>query len=131
MTGQEHTVSRADQDVVRRWVDEMIDQGDLDVADEIFSPALAAAAKGWVAPFRASFPDVHMDVVTLVAADDQVAGRFRCSGTHTDAWLGHTPTGRRFEDVDEVYFFRLHDGRIVDMWGLEDTTERLRQLGLV
>jgi len=123
-------VSRADKDVVRRWVEEMVNQGDLDVADEIFSPSLAASAKRWVEPFRASFPDVHVEVVTLVAEDDQVAGRFRCSGTHTGAWLGHPPTGRRFDAIDEVYFFRLRAGRIVEMWGLEDTAERLRQLGL-
>jgi predicted ester cyclase len=41
----------------------------------------------------------------------------------------HPPTGRRF-DVDEVYFFRVDGDRIVEMWGLEDTAERLRQLGL-
>jgi predicted ester cyclase len=122
-------VTRAGKDVVRRWAAEMVVGGDLDVADELFSPDLAASARQWVAPFRASFSDVHMQVVALVAEGDQVAGRFRCSGTHTGTWLGHPPTGRRF-DVDEVYFFRVHGGRIVEMWGLEDTAERLRQLGL-
>jgi predicted ester cyclase len=122
-------VSRAGKDAVRRWVAEMVGGGGLDVADELFSPDLAASARQWVAPFRASFSDVHMEVVTLVAEGDQVAGRFRCSGTHTGPWLGHPPTGRRF-DVDEVYFFRVDGGRIAEMWGLEDTAERLRQLGL-
>ncbi len=122
-------MSRAGKDAVRRWVAEMVGGGGLDVADELFSPDLAASARQWVAPFRASFSDVHMEVVTLVAEGDQVAGRFRCSGTHTGPWLGHPPTGRRF-DVDEVYFFRVDGGRIAEMWGLEDTAERLRQLGL-
>jgi hypothetical protein len=31
--------------------------------------------------------------------------------------------------VAEVYFFRVVDGRIIRAWGLEDTAERLRQLG--
>jgi predicted ester cyclase len=44
--------------------------------------------------------------------------------------MGHAPTGRRFSDVAEVYFFRVSDGRITSAWGLEDTAERLRQLGL-
>ena len=123
-------MSRAAEDLVRRWVDAMVNEGDLDVADEVFSPDLAAEARRWVAPFRASFTDVRMRVVTLVVDGDQVAGRFHCSGTHTGTWLGHPPTGRRFDDVDEVYFFRVHDARIVEMWGLEDTAERLRQLGL-
>jgi len=122
-------VSRAGKDLVRRWVAEMVGGGDLDVADELFSPDLAASARQWVAPFRASFSDVRMQVVALVAEGDQVAGRFRCSGTHTGTWLDHPPTGRRF-DVDEVYFFRVDGDRIVEMWGLEDTAERLRQLGL-
>jgi predicted ester cyclase len=71
-----------------------------------------------------------MDVVTLVAEDDEVAGRFHCSATHLGEWRGHPPTGRRFEDVDEVYFFRFRDGRIADAWGLEDSGARRRQLGL-
>ncbi len=123
-------MTQANKDVVRRWVEEMINEGRLDVADEVCAPALADEAKRWVAPFRASFPDVHMQVVTLIAEDDQVAGRFTCSATHTGPWLGHPPTGRRFENIDEVYFFRLADGRITQMWGIEDTAERLRQLGL-
>jgi predicted ester cyclase len=71
-----------------------------------------------------------MRTVTLLAEGDQVVGRFTCSATHLGPWLGHQPTGRRFVDIDEVYFFRFEDGRIVEIWGLEDTAERLRQLGL-
>ncbi|WP_448615973.1 ester cyclase [Modestobacter sp. URMC 112] len=123
-------MTQADKDVVRRWVDGVVNQGRIEVADELCSPELAEHVRRWVPPFRASFPDVHMRVVTLVAEADQVAGRFTCSGTHTGHWLGHPPTGRRFEDVDEVCFFRLAGGRIVEMWGLEDTADRLRQLGL-
>jgi predicted ester cyclase len=123
-------MSHTNKDVVRRWVDELINHGRLDVADEVCGPDLAREAKEWVAPFRASFPDVRMRTVTLLAEGDQVVGRFTCSATHLGPWLGHQPTGRRFVDVDEVYFFRFEDGRIVEIWGLEDTAERLRQLGL-
>ena len=83
-------MTRAGKDVVRRWAAEMVVGGDLAVADELFSPDLAASARHWGAPFRTSFSDVQMQVVGLVAEGDQVAGRFRCSGT----WLGHPPTGR-------------------------------------
>lgn len=81
-------------------------------------------------PFQASFSDVHMRIVELVAEGETVVGRFACSGTHTGTWLGRPPTGRRFVNVAEVYFFRVVDGRITRAWGLEDTAERLRQLGL-
>jgi predicted ester cyclase len=71
-----------------------------------------------------------MEVVELIAEGDMVVGRFRCSATHLGEWLGHAPTGRRFERVDEVSIFRFRDGRIVHAWSLEDSLSRLRQLGL-
>jgi len=88
------------------------------------------ASEGRRAAFQASFPDMRMDLVQLVAEGDTVVGRFRCSATHKGAWRGEPATGRRFEAVDEVYFFTFQDGRIADAWGLEDTVGRLRQLGL-
>ena len=123
-------MSEANKDVVRRWVEELMNQGDLDVVDELYVPLLAPSARQWVTSFRASFSDVHMEVVTLIAEGNQVVGRFTSAGTHAGPWLGHPPTRRRFHDVDEVCFFSLLNGRIVDTWGIEDTLERLRQLGL-
>ena len=37
---------------------------------------------------------------------------------------------RRFEGVDEVYFFRFDGDRIAEVWGIEDTLDRFNQLGL-
>ena len=71
-----------------------------------------------------------MEIVELIAEGDKVVGRFTCSATHLGEWLGHAPTGRRFERLDEVAIFRFWDGRIVHAWSLEDTLGRLRQLGL-
>lgn len=118
------------KDRVRRFVEEVVNGGRLEVVDELCTPEMAPGARAWVEPFRASFPDVHMEIVELVAEEDTVVGRFKCSATHLGEWRGQPPTGRRFEDVDEVYFFRLRDGRIADAWGIEDSLSRLRQLGL-
>lgn len=115
--------------VVRRLVDEVMNQGRLDVLDELYTPQLAEDARRWIAPFRTSFPDVQMQTVALVAEGGTVAARFLCAGTHLGEWRGHAPTGRRFR-VDEVYFFQFTDGRIAGAWGLEDTARRLKQLGL-
>jgi predicted ester cyclase len=115
---------------VVRLIDEVMNGGDLDAIEELCAPELAAAARGWIEPFRVSFPDVEMRIVELVAEGDRVAGRFKCSATNLGPWRGGPATGRRFEDVDEVYFFRVVDGRIAEAWGLEDTADRERQLGL-
>ncbi|MDF2740333.1 MAG: hypothetical protein K0S88_1701 [Actinomycetia bacterium] len=116
--------------VIQRLIEEVLNGGQLEVIDELYAPELAGAARRWITPFRTSFPDVHMEVVDLIAEGDKVVGRFTCSATHLGAWLGHAPTGRRFERIDEVSIFRLRDGRIIQAWSLEDSLGRLQQLGL-
>ena len=41
-----------------------------------------------------------MEIIGLIAEGDTVAGRFTCTATHTGTWLGHSPTGRRFERAE-------------------------------
>jgi predicted ester cyclase len=124
------TVIEANKTVVHRLIAEVLNGGHLEVIEELYTPELAPAARRWIAPVRASFPDVHMEIVELIAEGDKVVGRFTCSATHTGQWLGQAPTGRRFERVDEVSIFRFRDGRIAHAWSLEDTLSRLQQLGL-
>ncbi|HJU96483.1 MAG TPA: ester cyclase [Jiangellaceae bacterium] len=135
MTSPEHVPESArtvdtNKGLVRRLVQEVLNNRRLDVVDELYDQRLAPAARRWIEPFLASFSEVHMRIDDLIAENDTVVGRFSCSGTHSGTWLGHPPTGRRFTDVAEVYIFRIADGRIVSAWGLEDTRGRLRQLGL-
>ena len=116
--------------LVRRLIDEVMNAGRLDLLDELYAPEAAVAARRWIEPFRVAFPDMRMEIVTLVADGDMVAGRFRCSATHLGPWRGREPTGRQFRNVDEVYFFTIGDGRIVSAWGLEDNDRRRQQLGM-
>jgi predicted ester cyclase len=116
--------------LVRRLIDEVMNAGRLGVLEELYAPKSAVAARRWIEPFRVAFPDVHMEIVTLVAEGAVVAGRFRCSATQLGPWRGHAATGRRFSNVDEVYFFTIQEGRIAAAWGLEDNDRRRRQLGI-
>jgi predicted ester cyclase len=123
-------MSEANKALVRRLVEEVMNQGRLEVIDELYTAGLAAGARRWITPFRAAFPDVHMQIVELIAEADKVVGRFRCSGTHRGAWRGHPATGRRFRNIAEVYIFGIRQGRIAQAWGIEDTDTRMHQLGL-
>ena len=118
------------KDIVRRFVDEAVNGGRSEVVGELFTAELTDWVRDWFGSFRASFPDMEMELVELVAEGDTVVGRFACSATHTGDWRGHPPTGRRFEKVDEVYFFRFSGDRIGAVWGIEDTLDRFQQLGL-
>jgi predicted ester cyclase len=118
------------KDTVRRFVEEAVNGGRDDVIDELFTSDVRDGVREWFGAFRRSFPDVHMEPVQLVAEGDSVVGRFACSATHLGEWRGHAPTGRRFENVDEVYFFMFSGHQIASVWGVEDTLDRFRQLAL-
>jgi hypothetical protein len=115
--------------MVRRLM-EAINEGNMDVVNELFIPKLARPMKRSFIAFRSAFPDWHMEIVELVAEGNTVVGRFRCFGTNQGDFKGVPPTGRRM-NVDEVYFLRVEDGKFVDFWGLEDDLARLQQLGLI
>jgi predicted ester cyclase len=116
--------------LLERLIGEVVNAGRTELIDELFAPELADTARSWFGAFQSSFPDLHMEIVETVEEGDRVVGRFLCSATHLGEWRGHPPTGRRFENVDEVYFFRVANGRVVEAWGIEDTLGRFRQLGL-
>jgi len=117
--------------LVRRLV-QIVNERDFDSITEVATGQIASAARRWVGPFRDSFPDFRMEVVDVIAEGDKVVGYFKCSGTHEGEWRGHPPTGRRFEGIDEVYIFRVEDGKLGSALAVvEDNLTRLRQLGLV
>lgn len=116
--------------LVRRLVEEAVAGRNLDVLDEVAAGEFAEVAKRWVSPFQSAFPDFEMQIVDLIAEGDKVVAQFKCSGTHRGEWLGVPATGRRFENVDEIYVFCVQDGRLVSALGVEDNLSRLRQLGI-
>jgi predicted ester cyclase len=116
--------------LIRRLVEEAVNPGNLEMLDEVAKGEFAQMARRWVGPFRASFPDFTMEIVDLVADSEKVAAHFQCSGTHLGEWMGHRPTGRRFQDVDEIYIFRVSGGKLAGAFGVEDNMRRMRQLGL-
>jgi len=125
------TELEANKSVVRRLVDQVLNKGNLDLLDDLYTADQAALAREWIAAFRASFPDMNMVTVELVAEGDLVIGRFTCTATHLGTWMGHPPTGRVFNAIGEVNRYRIHEGRIAETWTLEDNLERLTQLGLL
>jgi predicted ester cyclase len=80
--------------LVRRLVDEVVNQGRLEVADELFTPEGAAVAREAFTGFRSAFPDWREDIVDLVAEGDKVVGHFKCTGTLQGEFMGMPPHGQ-------------------------------------
>ena len=123
-------MSEENKDMVRRMV-EAINAGEEDAAvEELFAPRAARRVRLLFAEFRSAFPDWREEIVELVAEGDAVAGRFKCAGTHRGEFLGEAPTGKRME-VEEVFFLQVEDEKFTNLWALEDSIGRMRQLGLL
>jgi predicted ester cyclase len=116
--------------LVRRLVERVINEGKLDLVEELFAPELVEPVRQAFTSFRAAFPDWQEEIVDMVAEGDKIGVRFRCSGALQGRFMGAKPNGQR-QEVDEVFFLRVQDGRFVEYRGLEDNLTRLRQLDVI
>jgi len=76
-----------------------------------------------------SFPDFELAPEVVLAEEDHITLVLRVSGTQRGEFLGHAPTGRRFE-VRALQVARFEDGLMVERWGCTDILGILTQLGL-
>ncbi len=120
------TETEANKANIRRYVDEALNRGILDVIDETRGE-LAEHAKEKVLAWRNAFPDFHTTIETLVAEDDWVAYNVRHQGTHQGEFEGVAPTDKHVE-FRTMVFNRFADGIVVENWGLHDHASVLERL---
>lgn len=129
--------------LVARYFNEILNQGKLDVVEEIMSPDFAFriptlpepvrgfnGMKQFVTGLRNGFPDIHFTVEREAVEKDKVASRWRILGTHKGEFLGIPPTGNRVEDQG-VDIFRVANGKIAEMWVNENDLGLMQQLGVI
>jgi predicted ester cyclase len=120
--------------LVRRYFEELANQGNLAVAVEILTPEAVEIMQQFIVMLRTAFPDFTSTIHDQIAEGDKVATRFTARGTHLGAWqspMGKiAPTGKQFEH-EGIRIFRIADGKLVDTWGGADTVRQLQQLGIL
>ena len=124
----------------RRFVEEVINQGNTDAIDELIDPGVVdhaappgfptgrEGAKQFAAMMRSSFPDLHLTIEDMIAEGDKVVMRSTWSGTHQGEFMGIPATGRRVT-VSQIDITRCADGRMVEHWGHFYTLGLMHQLG--
>jgi steroid delta-isomerase-like uncharacterized protein len=116
------------RELIVHFYDEVWTRGNVGLAREVFTddfvrhttrPSTAlGGGEGQAlvaADFRRAFPDMALAVDVIVAEGDAVAARWTITGTHTGPWGDVAPTGRPIV-YSGATFFRLRDGRVVEMW---------------
>ena len=89
---------------------------------------------GYYQRFVTAFPDIHFEVLHVLAEGDHVLIHWRGSGTHTERLAtvtGETipPTRRRMR-VSGALLTEVRDGKVVRLWGYFDQLSILAQLGI-
>jgi steroid delta-isomerase-like uncharacterized protein len=128
--------------LVRRFFEEVFNQGNLSALDEIIAPGFGGHgfashgrehgpdnARKTVATFKTAFLDIHFDIEEMIAEDDKVVVRITFSGTHQGSFMGIAATGKTVK-VGGVELARIADGKIVEEgWHFMDEVGLLQQLG--
>lgn len=125
--------------VDRRYVEEVLNAGRLEVIDEICAPEFVSHVAGYpemgregdkqlIAMLRAAFPDFSATIEDQIAEEDRVVHRLRAQGTHQGEIFGVPPTGKRVE-VSGININRFVDGKLVEAWGIIDVLGVLVQIG--
>jgi steroid delta-isomerase-like uncharacterized protein len=124
---------QANEDLVRRWFEEVWNRQNASAIDEILTPDCVAyglpdpdavlrgpeAFKQVHAEFCDAFPDIQIEVNDVIAAGDRVAARWRATGTHSGDGLGFAPTGKRIV-LDGATIVVIRDGRMQEGWNMMD-----------
>lgn len=130
--------------VVRRFVEEVWNKGNLNVADEVLAPDYIEypsvpdtpakpvgpdGMKKFVMMFRQAFPDMVFSIDQIVAEEDRVAVQILGRGSHQGEMMGLAPTHRRVT-VSGVAIHHLLDEKIVKTYQVVDRLSLREQLGV-
>jgi predicted ester cyclase len=133
------SVEENNKALVRRFLDEVYNRGNLDKADELLAPeyvdhtvppgkyAGREGLKRSVAKQRASSSDLHISIKEQIAEGDKVVTWVIGSGTHDrESFMGLTPTGARMT-MKHIFISRVVEGEIVEQWGVSDISSVWQQ----
>lgn len=133
--GRRTTSEEHNKELVRRIVDEMFNEGRLDVSAEIFGPAFVDRGhkeapdkkdgpEGWaqfVKGIRLALPDLRATIQNMVAEGDYVAMWNTATATHQGELFGAPPSGKQVH-LKDFHFFRFDEGKIIEHWNQVSVT---------
>lgn len=114
--------------LARRFVADVWNGRDPSAAHELVMDVEETLA--WHADRRTTFPDLHYDIVDLVATERSAAIRWHATGTQRAQFGPVPPTNRPVDYNGATFLTFAEDGRIVDVWSVNELFQVLQQLGV-
>ncbi len=130
---------------VRRFTDEVFNQGQVALIDELCAPDLqyhepgisdvhgSKDLKRYVTAIRTAFPDMRLTLDDVISEGDQVVTRYTMRGTNTgDFEFGkmHIPATGKKVALTGIDITRISGGKAVEIWEQPDNLGLINQLGL-
>ncbi len=129
-------------DLHRRYNDDVINQGNLDLIDELFTPDYVDHAppgpdlqgrdgiRQFVMMVRSAFPDAHFTVEDRIVEGNTLVARWTMRGTHQGEFAGVPATGKPVV-LTGIAIHRFADDQIQESWDYYDALGLLQQLGAI
>ncbi len=126
------------EELVRRWANEGVAAGRLEVFDELLHEDVRdlsggkesvgrATFKARASAVNAAFSNRSVNVEALLVEGDRLAWRWTLRGAHTGRFLDIDPTGIEIA-LAGVNFQRMADGRVIEHYTLVDVAALERVL---
>lgn len=129
--------------LVHRFIEEIFNQGNLDVAAEILTPdyihhdpttsTFGSGIEGFkkmISFYRQSFPDLKIILEDQISSEDKVVDRWTGHGTNTGEFMGMAPTGKKVRATG-ISIHRITNSKIAETWNNYDALGILQQIGVV
>lgn len=138
-------MSQANKDLMRRWFEEVWNQGREEAIDEMMSEDIVVyglsdegdkvlrgpgAFKPFHQQFRSAFPGIEVVVEDVITEGDKLAARCSVRGRYEAASLGVEAKQQPTEFTGMV-FVRVKDGKFVEVWNNFDFMTMYKQLGAI
>jgi predicted ester cyclase len=135
-------MSEANKALIRRLVEEIQNQHNVNAFDEFFAPSFVnydplpglpgtlEGAKQLHRILFAAFPDIKMTIHDQATEGDKVWTRKTASGTHQGEFFGIPATGRHvsWKIID---IMSIRNGKVTEHWVVADVMSLMQQLGAV
>lgn len=139
--------SHESNNLLRRVIDEILNNGRLEMVDVLFHPdfrdpdvfpgepiGTRESFKQFVQETREAMPDFHFEPLQPERVfGDEIWGRYKASGTMTGGPLFGKPATGQFAEWAEIHWVRVDaaTGQIIDHFGAGADLSMLVQLGLM
>ena len=102
-----------------------------DSIDHDPAPGQESGPEGYIEFFtllRTAFPDMKIEVETMVADEEQVAFAYTLTGTHQGDFNGIAATNKPIK-IRGMQISKFVDGKMTERWGSSDELGILKQIG--